>query len=493
MKSLRRGSIHYVEVQELRPMLNTHDGQQLKDSVEALASRPREALTNFRGLPKAENMTNVAPHPVSAPFAGYRALTPETVREHLAGVPAAVAILGGSGRPVDWRAREVGDGNLNLVFIVEGPGGSLVAKQALPYVRLVGESWPLPLERSLFEHAALTEQARHVGRLVPAVHHFDPGMALIVMERLQPHVILRKGLTAGVVYPRLAADAAEFLAQTLFHTSDLYLPAAEKRRRAAFFNANTALCQITEDLVFTDPYRVAEGNRWTSPQLDDLAAELRADAALKVAVQRLKWRFLTRAEAMVHGDLHTGSIMATPEDTRVIDPEFAFYGPMGFDVGALVANLFLAYFAQAGHEGSPGSRDAYREWLLAQVPALWEGFAQRFLELWRAPGHHGDAYPAGLFADPDGGGGALEAERRAFLRRVFVDGVGFAGAKMIRRIFGLAHVEDLESIADPDRRAACERPAVAFARRLLLDAAGFPDAPALNALARGTRAAFPSP
>ena len=440
----------------------------------------------------AVDMTNVEPSPVSAPFAGYRALTPETVREHLAGVPAAVAILGGSGPPADWRAREVGDGNLNLVFIVEGPGGSLVAKQALPYVRLVGESWPLPLERSLFEHAALTEQARHVGRLVPAVHHFDRGMALIVMERLQPHVILRKGLTAGVVYPRLAADAAEFLAQTLFHTSDLHLPATEKRRRAAFFNANTALCQITEELVFTDPYRAAEGNRWTAPQLDDLAAELRADAPLKVAVQRLKWRFLTRAEAMVHGDLHTGSIMATPEDTRVIDPEFAFYGPMGFDVGALVANLFLAYFAQAGHEGTPGSRDAYREWLLAQVARLWEGFERRFLELWRAHGHRGDAYPTGLFPDGDGTG-ALEAERRAFLRGVFVDGVGFAGAKMIRRIFGLAHVEDLESIADPDRRAACERPAVAFARQLILGAEGFADADALTGLARATRAAFPPP
>ena len=46
-----------------------------------------------------------------------------------------------------WRIREVGDGNLNLVFIVEGRAGGVVVKQALPYVRLVGESWPLPLER----------------------------------------------------------------------------------------------------------------------------------------------------------------------------------------------------------------------------------------------------------------------------------------------------------------------------------------------------------
>ena len=62
----------------------------------------------------------------------------------LAGLPEVSAKLGGA--PAQWRVREVGDGNLNLVFIVEGPAGGVVVKQALPYVRLVGESWPLPLD-----------------------------------------------------------------------------------------------------------------------------------------------------------------------------------------------------------------------------------------------------------------------------------------------------------------------------------------------------------
>ena len=55
----------------------------------------------------------------------------------LAGLPDLRARLGG--KPAEWDVREVGDGNLNLVFIVEGPAGGLVVKQALPYVRLVGE------------------------------------------------------------------------------------------------------------------------------------------------------------------------------------------------------------------------------------------------------------------------------------------------------------------------------------------------------------------
>ena len=135
------------------------------------------------------------------------------------------------------------------------------------------------------------------------------------------------------------------MARTLFFTSDLALTADRKKALIAAFAGNTALCKITEDLIFTDPYRVAELNRWTSPQLDAYAARWRDDGDLKVAVSRLKLKFLSCAEAMLHGDLHTGSIMLTPEDTRVIDPEFAFMGPMGFDVGAVVANFLLNYFS----------------------------------------------------------------------------------------------------------------------------------------------------
>ena len=124
-------------------------------------------------------------------------------------------------------------------------------------------------------------------------------------------------------------------------------PPAEKKRRIAVFCGNTALCKITEDLIFTDPYRVAELNRWTSPQLDaDRRRDPRGDAELKMAVSALKGKFLTAAEAMIHGDLHTGSIMVTATETKVIDPEFAFYGPMGFDIGAVIGNLLLAYFAR---------------------------------------------------------------------------------------------------------------------------------------------------
>lgn len=55
------------------------------------------------------------------------------------------------------------------------------------------------------------------------------------------------------------------------------------------------------------------------------------------------------------------------------------------------------------------------------------------------------------------------------------DSLGFAGCKMMRRIVGIAHVEDFKAIKDDDARAACERRALRFGRRLLVGAAGFAD------------------
>ncbi len=177
--------------------------------------------------------------------------------------------------------------------------------------------------------------------------------------------------------------------------------------------------------------------------------------------------FLNRGEALIHGDLHTGSIMATPENTRVIDPEFAIYGPMGFDLGAFMANLLLAFFSQEGHATKDDDRTAYRAFILDTLVEFWTKFEARFLELW-AQGGDGDAFVAPLFAD-DQSRAALTTYRQSYMKSLFSDAIGFAGAKMARRILGLAHVEDLESIADPDHRAVCEKRALGMARLMMLN------------------------
>src|SRR6266702_3679272 len=413
----------------------------------------------------------------------YRILREADLRDFLAQLPAVATHLGGP--PEAWSISEVGDGNLNLVFIVKGTKGGIAVKQALPYVRLVGESWPLPLSRSHYEHLALLHQAGLAPQLVPTVLHHNEALALVAMELLEPHSIMRKGLIAGTCYPRFVDDITNFLARTLFFSSDLALPAAQKKEGIAAFCGNHALCKITEDLIFTDPYRVAEQNRWTSPWLDAAAVEFREDLDLHVAVSRLKLKFMASPEALLHGDLHTGSIMVTENETRVIDPEFAFYFPMGFDLGAVISNLLMSYLASGGHERSPGDRHAFEAWVLETIEKVWTHFARKFVHLWRSEAK-GDAYPATLFAGPDGVA-RLEAERLAYMERLFRDTIGFAAAKIIRRILGLAHNIDFEWIEDPKHRAICEARSLRLARAMMVETASFASIAAVTKAARELR------
>ena len=61
---------------------------------------------------------------------GYRSLDAESLADYLSDIEDVSKQLGG--KPEQWRVREVGDGNLNLVIIVEGPQGGVCVKQALP-------------------------------------------------------------------------------------------------------------------------------------------------------------------------------------------------------------------------------------------------------------------------------------------------------------------------------------------------------------------------
>jgi 5-methylthioribose kinase len=405
----------------------------------------------------------------------YKALDTATLPARLAGVAAIAARVGGD--PASWQVREVGDGNLNLVFIVTGAAGAAVIKQALPYVRLVGDAWPLSARRAYFEYNALIRQAERDPGRVPEVLHFDEDQALIAMEYLEGHTILRGRLIAGQRTEGLGEALGRFCARTAFRGSDLHMETAKKKADAALFLANTELCDITESLVFTDPYYAAKMNAH-NPHLDRIVARLRADVDLKTQAQHMLSKFASNAETLCHGDLHTGSVMCTETQTRVIDPEFGVYGPMGFDIGMLLANYFMAYLSQPAHrDGDPAE---FQDWILSVTKATWEAFEAEFRHLW-ATERRGILYPASLFEDQ---GHPADAALEDRLRMIWEDALGFCGIEQHRRTLSLAHNADFESIADPAERAVYEARNLAMGAHILTNRAAIPDMDALLAIAR---------
>lgn len=350
-------------------------------------------------------------------------------------------------------SREIGDGNLNLVFQIvdEHSKKGVILKQALPYAKVVGESWPLTLDRARIESDALILQATLCPGLVPQVYSYHPELALTIMEDLSDHIIMRKGLIEGNQYPLFTRHIGTFLANSLFFTSDLGMNQQEKKLRAGQF-INPELCKITEELIFDHPYTDADTNSF-DPLISDEVEAIWSDAELHLEVALLREAFLTRAQALLHGDLHTGSIFVTKTSTKVIDPEFAFYGPMGFDIGAVIANLVLNFAGQEGWHADDKSRFRFRSYLLQSVKEVWENFENVFRALW-------DEYAVDRMARTDG-------YQELYMKRLLQDTIGYAGCKMIRRVIGLAHVADIDKINDANTKEQAERIALTIGKALI--------------------------
>jgi 5-methylthioribose kinase len=411
----------------------------------------------------------------------YEPLTPERLASRLGGLEALTNCLGGVAD--QWQVEEIGDGNLNLVFLVRGAKGAAIVKQALPYIRLVGDSWPLPLNRAFFEYHALIRQAERDPGSVPEVLYFDEDQALIVMEFLDQHVILRNVLIAGAHVNNLGTRLGQFIARTAFRGSDLALPIVERKSDTKLFLDNHALCNITESLVFTDPYHDAELNHH-NPAVDGVVADLRQNIKLKAEAQALLAKFVANSETMLHGDFHTGSVMCTKDSIRVIDPEFATYGPMGFDLGMMLANLVMAYISQPAHR-SPEDLSSYQSWILDVIKDLVAAFNAEFSTLWHGE-RHGVLFPHSLFEDQQHDASLpLQAKQR----EIWEDALGFCGIEMHRRTLTLAHNADFESIEDASFRGKLEAQNLKAGARLIMERHSIADVDAFLATIQTTEAA----
>ncbi len=355
----------------------------------------------------------------------YELLTAETVPDYVSSMPNLADKVDAS----TLQAQEVGDGNLNLVFVArDAAGGGICIKQSLPYVRLVGEAWPLTPERVVAE-ARGYEAAREASpEDIPVVFGYDDSRYTLAMENLHDLVIWRTALNEGKMHPGVGAQMGRFVARVAFGTSLFSMDAGKLKERVAE-SINPELCKITEDLVFTEPYGDYDNNS-VQPGVSSAVEQIQSDSELVANVGMLKAKFMTSAQMLLHGDLHSGSVMVTvdkPEPYgKVIDPEFCFYGPVGFDLGALFGN----YLAASARAEALDRSEEFRAWV-AQLPVeTWQAFEAEMWKLW-----------------PNRTETLLTDEfLTLWLAEVLQDAAGFGGCKAIRRIIGLAKVSDIETL-----------------------------------------------
>lgn len=387
----------------------------------------------------------------------YTVLDKSSIPEYLNGLPKVMDVLGkGSGLDIE----EIGDGNLNYVYIIrrsESPDRSVVLKQAVPYLRMAGEEWPLSRNRMIYEIRALQAYNDLVPEYVPTIHHSDEEMSVLVMKNLDDHTVVRYSMIRGVVFPNIGRDIGTFLAETLFRTSALGMGSIDRRHLMDQFTLNDELCKLTEDFVFTFPYMEHESN-YTNPVTDEFAREnLRCDTEYKLGVLKFKDLFLTKTDALLHADFHTGSLMANPDETYVIDMEFAYFGPFGFDIGKIIANFLLSYTSHYFHSND----DSYQNWLLDEAMNIWKRFEIRFLELWDSQGESAMLVD-GFLADNE-----LQEYKQRFMLNILHDSIGFCACSLARRTLGIAGVPDIRDIEDIGIRSKLEIINLELSRLLL--------------------------
>lgn len=349
---------------------------------------------------------------------------------------------------------EIGDGNINYVFRVSDDNGkSIIVKQAGLETRIKPDLC-VSTDRGRIESEILKIQNSYAGGLVPEIYLYDATMCAMIMQDMIGHTMMRTGLLNHETYPLFADHVTTFMANCLVRTSDIVMDHKAKKKLVGSF-INPDLCGITEDLVYTEPYTDCfNRNHIFPPNSDFIKKELYEDNTLRLEAAKLKFEFMNNAQALIHGDLHTGSVFINKEHTYFFDPEFAFYGPMGYDIGNVIANLFFAWTNGDAEIEDTAKKAEFCNWCIKSIVDTIDLFIIKFNEIY-------DEYVTDTMAKTKG-------FKEWYLHGILSDTAGVAGIESIRRIVGMANVKDITSIEDEKKRARAERIVVSLAKDYIM-------------------------
>lgn len=341
------------------------------------------------------------------------------------------------------RGEEIGDGNINYIFRVIDieTKKSVVLKQADKFLRSSGR--PLDLGRSKIEAEILKIEGELAPKLVPKVYRYDEVMCVIVMEDISEYKNLRKELMNGKIFENFANDISTFLADTLLPTTDLVLNSAEKKDRVQAF-INKELCDISECLVFTEPYVNNKNRNIVIPEnIEFVEKYVYSDKKLHFEVGKLKNNFMNNAQALIHGDLHSGSIFINENGIKVIDPEFSFYGPMGYDIGNVIGNLYFALINRKYLMEEGEKKKRFLLWLSKTIEDIQkmtlEKLHKKYKEIIKDP----------LYSN--------EEFENWYIANIMSDSLGSAGLEIIRRVVGDSKVMEITTVDNIEKRVEIER------------------------------------
>ena len=344
-------------------------------------------------------------------------------------------------------------GNINHVCHVEDKKGhSLYIKQAGLETR-ISKDMTASVDRNRQESEILQIEEKLAPGMVPHIYFYDTVMHACGMEDCSDFEVMRDAMLKHETFPLFADQISTFMVNTLLYTSDVVMDHKEKKELTRKF-ITPDLDDITEKLVLMEPYLGADRNNVYEPNRSFVEKELYHDDGLHLAVAKLKFNFMTNAQALLHGDLHTGSIFIKPDAMKVFDCEFGTFAPIGYDVGNIIANLIFAY-----DNGLASGDDAFCDWCLDSIEELTD----QFIDKYRAAYDEAVTEPMAK----------VPGFKEYYLESILKDTAGYAGTELHRRTVGMANVVDVTSIEDQEARLLAERINILAGKEFILKAENF--------------------
>lgn len=355
----------------------------------------------------------------------------------------------------DLTVKEIGDGNINYIFKVENKidGKSIVLKQADKLLRSSGR--PLDLTRSKIEANILRIENDLAPHFVPKIYFYDEIMCVLAMEDISEYKNLRTDLIAGKIFPNFADNISEFLSRTLLLTTDLFMNKFEKKKNVKEF-INPELCDISECLVFTEPYdNNRNRNIITAGNEEFVENTLYKNEDLHFAILKLREKFMNYSQSLIHGDLHSGSIFINEKGIKIIDPEFSFYGPMAYDIGNVIGNLYFPLYRAKFFMEDSKKKEEFINWLekcILDIPIL---FSEKCKLLW-------EKYSNDKLLKN-------KKFRDYYIENIIKDSLAYAGTEIIRRTVGDTKVLELTSLETSEKKLELERSLINKAISMIIE------------------------
>lgn len=357
----------------------------------------------------------------------------------------------------DLDISEVGDGNVNYIYKITDGKKSVIVKFSDDYIR-GSTTRKLSSARSKIESEILQKQFELSNGLAPEVYSYSEENSFIVMEDLSDYKVFRESLkNKEILFKDFGTEMAKFLYNTLFKTTDLVMDIKSKKETVARF-VNYDMCEISERLVFTEPYMNNQGlNSYSNENEEFIKKEFYNDPKMKYEVAKLKNLFMTKSESMIHGDLHSGSIFVNEKGLKVFDPEFAFYGPMGYDIGNIIASLMISYVVNYYENDKKDNK--FSGWIKETILSIIENYIKIYNE------NYSKDVNTYMFDNED--------FKKYYLTQVLRETSGYAGTEIIRRTIGVAKVWDIERVLEKEYYSDIEKDLLVIGKKLVMNSDKF--------------------